>query len=341
MAIQIKDYYEILGVSRDAGDDEVRRAFRNLARQYHPDKAGNNRQAEDRFKEINEAYEVLGDARKRHRYDEFNNTCQNRSADEAWEKFAQSHGGNATGQGNTHFTFSGGGFSEFFDELFGERSTRSTPRSSAPREDNDQRGDDLEADIWVSLNEVAQGAVRQVTLRRSKRCDTCLGMGQVSAEKCEACEGKGSFPAAIACKVKIPRGIREGSLLRIAGKGEDGLAGGPPGDLYLKVRYSPHSEFRHERGSLVYELEVAPWEAVLGASLSVPTLDGRVAIRVPPGTRGSQKLRVRGHGLPLADGTPGDLMVRIKIQVPAAASGREHELWEELARESAFRPRDH
>lgn len=349
MAIEYKDYYQILGVSRGAGEEEVRRAFRKLARVYHPDKNANDRGAEDRFKEINEAYEVLGDPAKRRRYDEFNSAWQsNPDADEAWKNFSESTPGGSTPRGaSEHFTFDGAGFSEFFDQLFKDRG-QSEPRRPGPdlrsrkevEEQTDGRGDDLEADIWVSLEEIARGGVRPLTMKRAVRCSTCFGMGQYNAHKCERCDGKGSFLQSETYKVKIPRGVREGSFLRIPGRGEEGAAGAPPGDLFLKVRYTNHSEFHVNNGQLVHELEVAPWEAVLGAVVTVPTLDGNATIRIPAGTQSGHKLRVKGRGLPAADGEPGDLIVAVKVQVPDKAASNERRLWEELARESSFNPRD-
>jgi curved DNA-binding protein len=340
MAIQFKDYYEILGVSRQAGDDEVRRAFRKLARVYHPDKTGNDRRAEDRFKEVNEAYEVLGDREKRQRYDEFNSAWQSSSADEAWERFSRPEGF-ASGGRSEHFTFTGAGFSDFFEQLFGQRpdSNRGAQPARPPADESAGRGDDLEADIWVSLDEVARGAVRPIEMRRAARCQKCFGMGQYNAHRCEECQGAGNIPSTVACKVKIPPGVREGALLRVLGRGEEGLAGTPPGDLYLKVRYAPHREFQFERGHLTHELEIAPWEAVLGTSVSIPTINGRVSIKVPPGSQTGRKLRVRGHGLPAAEGGAGDLLVKLKVQVPTSAPPRELDLWRELARESTFQPR--
>src|SRR5207249_1356824 len=192
------------------------------------------------------------------RYDDFRTFWQsNPSADEAWKNFGDgSSAETRSGRPAGHFTFSGAGFSEFFEELFGRRAD--FPRSDSgsrleqadvERESEDQ-GDDLESDIWVSLEEVAAGAVRSITMRRAVRCPVCLGMGQHNAHSCEKCGGKGDFLRAESYKVKIPKGIREGSFLRVPGRGEQGVNGAPPGDLYLKVRYGRHPEFRVEHGCL-------------------------------------------------------------------------------------------
>ena len=345
MAIAYKDYYQILGLSRGANDDDVRNAFRRLARMYHPDKTGNDRSAEDRFKEINEAYEVLGDAERRRRYDDFTGAWESGlSGDEAWKNFARRSQFGSAGR-RDHFQFDGPGFSEFFEELFG-RSNQARGKRRAAREDApptpdevNGKGEDLESDMWVSLDEAAQGAVRTITMQRARKCGTCFGMGQYNAHQCETCEGNGTLLQNESYKVKIPQGIREGAFLRVSGRGEEGIANGPAGDLYLKVHYAAHPDFRVERGILVHDLELAPWEAVLGATLTVPTLAGRATIKIPAGTQSGAKLRIKGRGFPGADSSAGDLILNIRIQVPGSTASRERQLWEELAKESLFQPR--
>jgi curved DNA-binding protein len=342
MAIEYKDYYEILGVSRNAGDEEIRNAFRRLARQYHPDKNRNNAEAEDRFKQINEAYEVLSNPERRNQYDDFAEAWEaGLTSDEAWKNFNRRS--QFTEAGSNHFRFDNQGFSEFFGELFnrnGQGRPRSRPESSKANDHNiDGRGDDLEADVWVTLEEVINGAVRTISMKRSVKCSICLGMGQYNAHPCESCSGTGNLIRNEAVKVKIPKAIREGAFLRIPGRGEEGIAKAPPGDLYLKVHYAAHPDFHIERGSLVHDLELAPWEAVLGTTISVPTLTGPTTIKIPAGTQNGAKLRLKGRGLPSSDSSNSDLIVVVRIQVPASAALRERQLWEELARESTFQPR--
>ena len=354
MAIEIKDYYFILGISKSAGDEEIRRAFRKLARLYHPDIAGNDRAAEDKFKEINEAYEVLSDPEKRKRYDDFSTRWKSPGGGgqmpPGWESFSKP-GGPSAGKAD-HFTFTGTGFSEFFDQLFssttrnrtGPQSThraRPQPAPDSEEEIDGQGGDDLEADIWVTLEEVAHGAVRPITMRRSVNCPSCFGVGQYNGHRCEKCQGTGHTERTDRYKVKIPQGIPEGTCLRIPGQGEEGIAGAPPGDLYLKVQYASHPDFRIEDNQLCYELLLAPWEAVLGINLTVPTLKAGVQIKIPPGTQAGQKIRVKEKGLPARDGSPGDLIIVPKIQVPRESSEREQMLWRELASSSVFYPREH
>ena len=354
MAIEIKDYYFILGISKSAGDEEIRRAFRKLARLYHPDIAGNDRASEDKFKEVNEAYEVLSDPEKRKRYDEFNTRWKSPNGGfqmpPGWDSF--SRGGPAPGHAD-HFTFSGAGFSEFFDQLFssttrnrgstdsGSRSQHQPTSEPLSPEEADGQGDDLEADIWVTLEEMANGAIRPITMRRSVNCPTCFGVGQYNAHRCEKCEGSGHIERTERYKVKIPQGVPEGICLRVPGQGEEGIAGAPHGDLYLRVHYATHPLFRVEAGQLCYDLMLAPWEAVLGINLTVPTLKAGVQIRIPPGTQSGQKIRIKERGLPEKDGSPGDLFVIPRIQVPRESTEREQMLWRELASSSVFYPREH
>ncbi len=352
MAIEYKDYYKALGVARDASEEEVRSAFRRLARIFHPDKTGNDTEAETQFKEINEAYEVLGDAAKRQRYDEFVGAWEaNGWGPDSFQEFLR--GEPNFSRGPEHYRFDGAGFSEFFQQMFGRRpngQSRPTERPERPKGSKqgseqhgraanaeDLRGDDLESDIWVTLDEVANGAVRPIAMNRAVKCPACLGMGQVNVHRCEECNGSGSILKTESYKVKIPKGIKEGAFLRVSGRGEPGVT--TPGDLYLRVRFQLHPDFRMEHGVLVHELQVAPWEAVLGATVSVPTLDGKATVKVPPGTQNGKKLRLKGRGIPDADSGAGDLILVVKVQVPNNAGARERELWEQLARESTFHPR--
>lgn len=328
MPVQYKDYYDILGVPRTASDEEIKKSFRKLARQYHPDVAKDKKKAEEKFKEINEAYEVLGDPAKRKKYNELGANWKS-GADfrppPGWEGFGggQTFRGGRAGAGaqEYEFHFGGTGFSDFFEELFGSR-MRGGPGGFGRTADFDEdesaeRGRDIEGDILVTLEEAMRGAVRTVNVRhqagRSIKTETH--------------------------QVKIPPGVTEGQKLRVAGRGEAGSGGGAAGDLYLRVRLAKHPDFEVEDHNLIYEAELAPWEAVLGANLSVPALDGRVNIKIPAGTQNGQKLRVRGRGLPSRNGARGDLIIVARIAVPAKLTEAEKKLWEQLARESRFNPR--
>ena len=320
MPVQYKDYYEILGVPRGASDADIKKSFRKLARQYHPDVAKDKKRAEEKFKEINEAYEVLSDPEKRKRYDELGANWKSGAEfrpPPGWEGFGRQqgrgHGAPGQGTGGFEFEFGGTGFSDFFEQLFGSAGSRRGGFSGfRMHEDAEaaERGRDVEGDIMVTLEEAAHGSVRTVTVRHRSNTETH--------------------------QVKIPAGVAEGQLLRISGRGEHGSGGGSAGDLYLRVRLAKHPDFEVEGHNLIYEADVAPWDAVLGAEISVPTLDGRVHIKIPPGTQSGQKLRVRERGL----GKKGDLFVVTKIAVPGHVSADEKKLWEQLKSESKFNPND-
>ena len=325
MAVEFKDYYATLGVSRDASEDEIKKAFRKLARQYHPDVAKNKKEAESRFKEINEAHEVLSDPEKRRKYNELGAN---------WQDAAAGAGGRprgwSTGGGDEEFQFGGTGFSDFFEQFFGRRQsgadfndlfrrggTAGTRASGGAA--YSARGSDIEGDILVTLHEVLNGSMRTLTLKR-----TNPRTGEQETE---------TFT------VRIPPGAQEGRRIRVPGKGGEGVAGGTAGDLFLRVRLEAHPDFEVRGTDLYHQLDLAPWEAVLGRQVAVPTLSGTIKLRIPPGTRNGKQLRVRGQGLPGPGAERGDLYVVIGIDVPPSITDEERELWEKLARLSRFNPR--
>jgi curved DNA-binding protein len=314
MAVTYKDYYQTLGVPRTAGEAEIKKAFRKLAREFHPDVAKDKKKAEEKFKEINEAYEVLSDAGKRKRYDELGAN---------WKSGAEfrpppGYGGPGGGQPfrgaprGASFEFEGTGFSDFFEQMFGSR-MRGAGAHFDSRPNFAERGSDMEGDIMVTLAEAAHGSVRSVTVRHDDHTETH--------------------------QVRIPAGVSEGQKLRLAGRGETGSGGGAAGDLYLHVRFAKHPDFDVDGHDLIHELELAPWEAALGTETAVPTLDGPVNIKLPAGTQSGQKLRVRERGLPRRAGGRGDLFVLVRIVVPVKLTAAEKKLWEQLARDSEFNPR--
>lgn len=339
-----RDYYDVLEVERDADAKTIKRAFLKKARVLHPD-VSDDPNAEEKFKEVNEAYEVLGDAAKRKRYDELGANWKS-GADfrppPDWSEYTRQRRSRAGGPGpaDFEFQFGGTGFSDFFEQLFGARQAGgyATPRSEAG--DVAERGRDIEGDIMVTLEEAMRGSLRSVNVRHAVECDVCGGSGRRGARVCTACGGEGRVAKSETYQVKVPPGVAEGQRLRLAGRGEAGTRGGAAGDLFLRVRLARHPDLEVEDHNLVYEAPLAPWEAVLGVNISVPTLDGRVNIKIPPGTQNGQKLRVRDRGLPLRDGGHGDLIVVARVEVPARVTAAEQELWQQLARESAFRPRD-
>lgn len=192
----------------------------------------------------------------------------------------------------------------------------------------------------VTLEEAMRGSLRSVNVRHAVECETCGGTGRRGQRVCVACEGQGRTNKSETYQVKVPAGVMEGQRLRLAGRGEAGAHGGTAGDLFLRVRLSRHPDFEVEEHNLIYEAALAPWEAVLGTNISVPTLDGRVNIKIPAGTQSGQKLRVRGRGLPARAGEKGDLIVVTRVEVPAQITDAERELWTKLSQESRFNPRD-
>lgn len=350
MAVQFKDYYEVLGVPRNAKDEEIKKAFRKLAREYHPDVAKTKKGAEEKFKEINEAYEVLSDPAKRKKYDELGANWKQGAEfrpPPGWQyDYRQGRPGTrGPGAGmETEFEFGGTtGFSDFFEQLFGSRARGGSPFTRGggfSEEDFAERGRDVEGDIMVTLEEAMRGSVRSVSLRRTAPCENCGGTGEKNGRICSVCGGSGQVAKTETYQVKIPAGVTEGQRLRVPGRGEAGTHGGGAGDLYLRVHLAKHPDFEVEDHNLIYEAALAPWEAVLGTNLAVPTLDGKVNIKIPPGTQNGQKLRVRGRGLPQRSGTAGDLIVVASIEVPERVSEEERKLWAQLAENSPFRPRD-
>jgi curved DNA-binding protein len=326
MPVEFKDYYKVLGVPRNASEEDIKKAFRRLARQYHPDVAKDKKGAEEKFKEINEAYEVLGDPENRNKYDELG---ANWREDASFQEAPGSRGRRRRpgGEESFEFHFDGTGFSDFFEQFFGRGGRFGGVNDFAPPHAGSTeekgfalRGADLESDILVTLEESLAGSVRTVSLQRVNR-----RTGETRTQT---------------LKVRIPPGVREGQAIRVAGMGEDGVGGGAPGDLYLRVRFAAHPEFRVRGADLYYALDLAPWEAVLGTKVVVPTLKDRVSVRIPPGTTQGRQLRVRGRGLPMdTSGRRGDLYVVVNIQVPPEPSEEECELWKQLSRVSPFNPR--
>ena len=301
MAVKFRDYYELLGVSRTATADEIKSAYRQLARKHHPDlqPADERDAASERFKEINEAYEVLGDAEKRTKYDALG---ANWKGGMDFTPPAGSATG-ATGFGGFEDLGDLGGFSDFFASLFGRRPGREGARIAFP-------GSNVEAELPVTLEELLQSGRRRIGL-----------------------------PGGRSLEVEIPRGVRDGTVLRLAGQGEPGTNGGPPGDLYLRLRLAPHPRYRVDGDDLEMDLPLWPWQAVLGAEVSIETPDGAVTLKVAPGTQDRRRLRLRGRGLPRPDGGRGDLHSRVRIVVPEKPSPAEREAYEALKR-SASSPAD-
>ncbi|WP_025323660.1 molecular chaperone DnaJ [Deferrisoma camini] len=347
------NYYEILGIHRNASAAEIKQAFRQLALRFHPDRNPEDPEAEARFKEIAEAYEVLSDPARRAEYD---------------------RGGRPSpGAFRTRETDLRAQVDELFREIFGDVFGGRGPRGPRP-----QRGADLRYRIQLDLAEAVEGGVRDLeiparSLCRScggtgarpgtprvacpecrghgtvrfqqgffhveRECPVCGGDGRVPESPCAACEGRGQQEVVRRLQVRIPPGVQTGDRLRLAGEGEAGQHGGPPGDLYVVVEVREHPVFRREGRDLVCEVPVSYAQAALGADLEVPTLGGeRVRVRIPPGTQPGAEFTVPGHGVPARGGGRGNLRVRIRLEVPKAVHGRVRELVEQLARLEAQDP---
>jgi curved DNA-binding protein len=315
VAVAFRDYYEVLGVPRDASSEDIRQAYRKLARQYHPD-VNKEPGAEERFKEVAEAYEVLREPEKRERYDRLGANWK--AGDDVSGASGFSGFGGPNGDfGDVRVEFgSGGDFSDFFEGLFG-RGGRPGGRGGRRTagfggfEGFQTRGGDLEAELELTLEEAARGGRRRISLGDGRDYE-----------------------------VNIPPGVRDGQRIRLAGEGGSGAGGGPPGDLFLRVRIKPHPRFRVDGRDLYVDLPIAPWEGVLGAQVEVPTLDGRKRLRVPPGSSTGRRLRLRGQGMPGPRGGHGDLYAVLKVEVPKKPTDEERELFEQLARVSKFDPRE-
>ena len=320
MSVEFKNYYDVLGVTKDASDAEIKKAFRSLARKYHPDVAKDKASAEISFKEINEANEVLSDPDKRRKFDELG---------EHWnrpERQSAPRGGayRAAAQEGSEFHFGGTGFSDFFEQFFGSQGRSAAGFERGPGDGGEGggfalHGQDIESDILVTLDEVMHGSTRTINLQRN--------------------DPRSGKSATQTLRVKIPAGVREAQLIRLAGKGQEGMGRGSAGHLYLRVKFAKHPDFRVRDANLYCDLELSPWEAVLGATVQLSTLDGTVALKVPPGTSADREFRLRGKGLPSEGGLCGDLYAVVSIQVPSLLTPEEKAAWEQLAAVSTFNPR--
>jgi DnaJ-class molecular chaperone len=335
MAVQFRDYYEVLGVAKTATDDEIKTAYRKLARKFHPDVNPGDKTAEEKFKEINEAYQVLSDSEKRKRYDQLGPNWKQ------GEEFRPPPGWEGTQGGPQDFSdvFGGrgaSGFSDFFETLFGGRRS---PRAGSGFA---MRGQDVEAEIALALEEAHRGGKRNIGLQVTETCPDCHGSGSKDGKTvCPTCRGAGAVRRPKSLEVTIPAGVRDDSVIRLAGQGEPGANGASAGDLFLRVRINPHPLFTIVGDNdIQIELPVAPWEAALGAKVSVPTLDSPVEMKIPAGTQGGQRLRLRGQGLNRRGGGRGDEYAKIKIVIPPRLGPKERELFENLAAESQFNARE-
>ena len=343
MTTTTKDYYEILGVKKDASQEDIKRAYRRFARRYHPDLNPGDKNAEQKFKEINEAYEVLGDPKKRQDYDRFGKTP---FGAEGFEGFTM-----------RDFGFDFGGGEDIFSSLFGHFGGEEMPL----------KGHDLETRLDISLEEAYKGVTKPIAVTRevsckacggsgaeasqtcssckgsgsiqqkrgffriSQPCPVCKGSGKVIKKVCSACRGNGSTVITETVKVKIPPGADTGSRVKLKGMGGAGTMGGPPGDLYIRLTVRPHPVFKRDGNDVYVEVPVTVGEAILGGKISVPTLDGNVTMTLPAGTDSGKKFRLKGKGIPgIRTGVKGDEFVVIKIAVPKTVTAKTREALKEI-----------
>jgi len=319
--MEFKDYYQTLGVARDASAEDIKRAYRKLARQYHPD-INKTAGAEARFKEIGEAHDVLKDPEKRAAYDQVG------AGYKAGQEFRPPPGWDAGFEHGESFSESDAqAASDFFEALFGRAARRGRAGRAGfgggeqfSTADFKARGGDHQAKVLIDLEDAYRGAARSITLRAV-----------------ELCEDGRPHMRERTLNVKIPKGVRQGQQIRLAGQGEPGIGGGPAGDLYLEVEFNPHSIYRVEGGDVYLDLPVAPWEAALGGMVRAPTPNGAVDLKIPAGSASGQKLRLKGRGVPAP--TPGDLYAVLKIVLPPARSEAAQKVYREMEEKLAFNPR--
>jgi molecular chaperone DnaJ len=379
-----KDYYATLGVSRSAKPEEIRKAYRRLARKYHPDVNPGNKAAEEKFKQLSEAYEVLGDEKKRQIYDQYGFYSDNIPPGGPGQRPAT--GAGAPGVDFSGFDFSnfdnidtetakrggfGGGFRDIFSQLF----SRSGQREE--EEEGPQKGSDIEYQMHLGFWDAIRGTQVRITIGRQETCPTCKGTGSAGGASitcpacggtgkvtrqagtmrftvtcpecggkgrqrrpCPACGGSGFMRKPESFEVRIPPGVDTGSRVRVPGKGNAGVHGGAPGDLYIVTEVEPHPIFERKGDNIYVKVPVTVSEAVLGAKVEVPTLVGPSTIKIPPGTQSGQKLRLRGKGAPSLRGDArGDQFVEVQVMVPRAGDERTKEILRELARLNPEDPR--
>jgi len=309
--VEFKDYYQTLGVDKTASLADIKKAYRKLVRQYHPD-VSKHKDAEAKTKELNEAYEVLGDAEKRAAYDELGRAPRGAQG-----------GFQPPPDWGTQFDFSGAEGSDFFSDLFAHvgRGRRGAAGAGAGGGGFRMPGEDIHAAITIELRDAYQGATRTISLRVPQQDE----QGRVTMQD-------------KTLSVNIPKGVTPGQQLRLGGQGQPGFGGGASGDLYLEIQLAPDARYRVEGTQVYQDVPVAPWEAALGASIPVATPSGTVEVTVPPGSQSGRKLRLKGRGIPASQ--PGDLYLILDVVLPPATSDKARALYEQMARELAFNPRE-
>lgn len=319
MATTYQDYYGIFGIARNATADEIKKAYRKLARKYHPD-INKEKTAEDNFKKVTEAYEVLRDPEKRKLYDQLGHEWKNGQDFRQPPEWNYQHFDTGSDNGEPNFNK---GFSDFFETLFGAKTGKQGRPDSFATGSWNLRGQDHEAKIEISLEEAYLGVSKGITLQSFE----IAAKGRVT-------------PVTRNYQIKIPKGITDGTRIRMTGKGGPGVNSGLPGDLYLKVNFMPHPRFKAVGHALNMDVPVTPWEAALGATVTVRLLDGEIHLKIPAGIQSGKKMRIKGKGMPKGKNGYGDLYASIIIVMPSKLTQKQMELFAELSKTSDFNPRD-
>lgn len=349
-----RDYYEVLGVGKEASADEIKRAYRRMAMKYHPDKNPNDKEAEAKFKECAEAYEVLSDSNKRQRYDQFGHEGLRGSGMHDFSRM------------NVEDIFSVFGFDDFFSGIFGGRGRRSGGQAGPAR------GFDLETTVELTLNDIAKGTEKTIEFTRQdicseckgngcakgssparcpgcggtgqvargggffqmvSACRQCSGTGQIISDPCKKCRGTGRVPKKRTVNIKIPAGVHEGQGIRVASEGEPGRAGGPRGDLYCYVKVKPHEYLHRDGNDLIAVVPISFTQAALGATIDVPSINGTKGLKVPPGTQYGSIFRIKGEGLPdVRTRRVGDQLVQVTVETPTKLNAEQQNLLREFAK---------
>jgi DnaJ-class molecular chaperone len=320
--MEYKDYYKVLGVSKSASAEDIKKAFRKLARRYHPDVNPGDKTSEEKFKEINEAYEVLSDASKRRKYDTLGPNWQEQFG------FPSSAGGRTTNFRSSSMNYNSAGFSDFFEALFG-RATTSTSKT----------GEDIEQRVEVTFQEAYMGGMRTFNIQSTEACPVCRGTRLVAGKSCKNCNGLGTLARSKRIQVKIPAGVDNGSKIRVASEGQPGTGGGPRGDLFLVISVKPDPLFERRGDDLYSDIEVDLVTAILGGEVSVITPDGRkLVLTVPPETQNGRLFRLANKGMPHLRGEGnGNFFARVKVVLPMGLNDNERGLFEQLARSRGAR----